>query len=277
MPTDIELHIPVADEVSALDCLVAHCDLSRTRLKQVMQCGAVWLTRGNNHKRLRRAKAELLPGDEIHMYYDASTIDSQPPAAQLIADEQDYSVWFKPRGMYTQGTKWGDHHAINRWVEAHIQPQRTAQVIHRLDRHTAGLIMLAHSKPGAAGLSKLIRDREIEKRYHAIVEGEFGAVGEVTRLDAEIDDKHALSVVTVLAVENGRSLLEVNIETGRRHQIRKHLQGAGFPIVGDRLYGEDAAQGLQLCAVSLAFDSPIDGKPRQYQTPEALRPNLSAL
>lgn len=275
MPTDIELHIPVEAEVMAVDLLVGHCELSRTRLKQVMQSGAVWLTRAQSTKRLRRAKAELQPGDEVHMYYDAATIDSQPPSAQMIADEHDYSVWFKPSGMYTQGTKWGDHHAINRWVERHIQPQRTAQVIHRLDRHTSGLIMLAHSKAGAAGLSQLIRDRQIEKCYHAIVEGEFGAPGDQRRLDADIGEKQALSWVTVLAVANGRSLLEVKIETGRRHQIRKHLQGAGFPIVGDRLYGEDASEGLQLCAVSLAFVSPLDNQARRYQTPEALRPKLS--
>ncbi|MDD9893840.1 MAG: RNA pseudouridine synthase, partial [Gammaproteobacteria bacterium] len=69
MPTDIELHLPVESEQSALDCLAANCELSRTRLKQVMQCGAVWLTRGQNTKRLRRAKADLQVGDELHMYY----------------------------------------------------------------------------------------------------------------------------------------------------------------------------------------------------------------
>lgn len=279
--TDIELHIKVESvPCDPVSLLAEHCELSKGRIKEVMQCGAVWLTRehqGAAHtKRLRRAKAELQLGDEVHMYYDAATIDSRPPPAELIADEGDYSVWFKPAGMYTQGTKWGDHHAIARWVEQHIQPQRTAQVIHRLDRHTSGVIMVAHTKLGARELSRLIRERKIDKHYQAIVEGEFAEVGAVVKLDADVDEKTALSFVKVLAVANGRSLLEVKIETGRKHQIRQHLLGQGFPIVGDRIYGEDDADGMRLCAISLAFESPIDGEAKCYQTPEHLRPQLHA-
>lgn len=279
--TDIELHLPVNElpegEAAVLDpasLIAAHCELSKGRIKEVMQSGAVWLTRGQQTKRLRRAKTELQLGDEVHMYYDADTIDSRPPPAHMIADEHDYSVWFKPAGMYTQGTKWGDHHAIGRWVERHIEPQRTAQIIHRLDRHTSGVIMIAHSKLGASELSRLIRERRIDKYYHAIVEGEFAAVGTEVRLDGDVDDKQALSFVKVLQLEGGRSLLEVKIETGRKHQVRRHLLGEGFPIVGDRIYGEDHPAGMQLCAVSLSFDSPIDGQAKCYVTPEQLRPQL---
>ena len=274
MPTDIELHLPVESEQSALDCLAANCELSRTRLKQVMQCGAVWLTRGQNTKRLRRAKADLQVGDELHMYYDAATIDMQPPPAQLVADEGDYSVWFKPAGMFTQGTKWGDHHTISRWAETHLEPQRTAKIVHRLDRHTFGLILLAHSKQAAAELSRVFREREIEKHYWAITEGVFGEVDEQRRIETPIDDKYAISDVTVLGISGGRSLLNVQIGTGRKHQVRRHLSESGFPIVGDKMFGQEAPQGRQLCAVKLAFTCPLTQQTRLYETPPELCPTL---
>jgi tRNA pseudouridine32 synthase/23S rRNA pseudouridine746 synthase len=275
MPCDIELHLTAQQPQPAVDLLQANCELSKNRLKQVMQCGAVWLSRGQQTKRLRRAKTELQVGDTLHLYYDAKTIDLQPPPAQLIADEGDYSVWYKPSGMFTQGTKWGDHHTIGRWAEQHLEPQRTSKIVHRLDRHTSGLILLAHSKKAAAELSRVFREREIEKHYQAIVVGTFGEQGHCQRIETDIDGKHALSDVTVLAVADGRSLLNVQISTGRKHQVRRHLSEAGFPIVGDAMFAEAAAEGLQLCAVKLAFSCPLSGQSRLYQTPQSLRPVFS--
>lgn len=276
MACDIELHVTVSEQATdAVSLLAKHCDLSKTRLKQVMQCGAVWLTRGQQTKRLRRASASLLLGDVVHMYYDASTIDMTPPPAQLLADEGDYSVWFKPAGMFTQGTKWGDHHTIGRWAETHLQPQRTAKIVHRLDRHTFGLILLAHSKNAAGELSRMFRERAIEKHYWAVVEGRFGAKGEQRRIETPIDDKYAISDVTVLEAVGSRSLLNVQIGTGRKHQVRRHLSESGFPIVGDGLFGQTAPEGLQLCAVKLAFTCPLSGQVRDYQTPALLRPVLA--
>lgn len=273
MACDIELHIEVdRPDLSAVDWLAAECDLSRSRIKQVMQCGAVWLSRQQNTRRLRRAKSILQPGDTLHLYYDANTIDSTPPEALLIADEDDYSVWFKPSGMLTQGTKWGDHHTIGRWAEQHLQPERIAKIVHRLDRHTSGVILLAHSKNAASQLSKTFRERQISKHYHAIVEGVFGEVGSVTRIDHDVDDKHALSFVTVLEIVDDRSLLNVKIETGRKHQVRRHLSESGYPIVGDKMFGSEAPEGLQLCAVELAFTCPLTQQERLYETPTQLRP-----
>ena len=274
MPCDIELHLSADVAEPAVGLLMRHCELSKTRIKQVMQCGAVWLTRGQHTKRLRRATATLAAGDELHLYYDAATIDMQPPAAQLLADEGDYSVWFKPAGMFTQGTKWGDHHTIGRWAETHLQPQRSAKIVHRLDRHTFGLILLAHSKKAAAEFSRLFREREIEKHYWATVEGCFAEVGATRRITTPVDDKAAVSDVTVLQVAGQRSLVNVQIGTGRKHQVRRHLLGEGFPIVGDAMFGEVHPAGLQLCAVKLAFQCPLTGDEKCFETPPDLRPQF---
>lgn len=277
MPCDIECHLTVEAPATAIDLLAEHCELSKTRLKRVMQCGAIWLTRGPHTKRLRRAKSMLQRGDELHMYYDAATIDLEPPEATLVVDEGDYSVWFKPSGMFTQGTKWGDHHTITRWAEQHLQPERTAKIVHRLDRHTSGLILVAHSKSAAAGLSELFRERDIDKHYHAIVAGEFGPVGYTVRIELPVDEKPALSDVTVLEVAGGFSLLNVKIGTGRKHQVRRHLAESGFPIVGDKMYGLEHPAGLQLCAVKLAFECPLTTAAKLYLTPPERRPNISLL
>lgn len=274
MPCDIELHLNVATPISAVELIAANCELSRTRIKRVMQCGAVWLTRRDNTRRLRRASSELQTGDILHLYYDAATIDSKPLEAQLIADEGEYSAWYKPSGMFTQGTKWGDHHTIGRWAEQHLQPARTAKIVHRLDRHTSGVILLAHSKNAAAKLSELFRQRAVEKHYYAIVAGQFAEQGAVQRIETSIDDKPAVSIVTVLETSATHSLLDVKIETGRKHQVRRHLAESGFAIIGDNIYGEPNELGLQLCSVSIAFECPISQQQKLFVTAEKLRPSL---
>jgi tRNA pseudouridine32 synthase/23S rRNA pseudouridine746 synthase len=109
--------------------------------------------------------------------------------------------------------------------------------------------------------------REIEKRYLAEVHGIAGAPGDSLVCDAPLDGKASRSTVTVLQVfaEKDMSRVEVLLETGRYHQIRRHLSGLGHPLVGDRRYGnrkETAA--LQLTAFSLAFTCPFTGKKRSY-------------
>lgn len=278
MACDIELHIPVTvSDQTAVDLIADHCELSRGRIKQVMQCGAVWLTRQQNTRRLRRAKAPLAIGDEVHMYYDAQTIDTLPPEPILIADEGDYSVWFKASGMYTQGTKWGDHHTIGRYAEQNLTPERNAKIVHRLDRHTSGLILLAHTKQAASQLAALFRDRKVEKHYWAVVSGHFGELNSRTTVSTDVDDKHATSHVTVLDLSENHSLVDVEIETGRKHQVRRHLSESGFPIVGDRMFGGKLTGDLQLCSVLIKFTCPLSGVERQYDAPTAMRPKLTAL
>jgi tRNA pseudouridine32 synthase/23S rRNA pseudouridine746 synthase len=79
-------------------------------------------------------------------------------------------------------------------------------------------------------------------------------------INQSLDGKDAVTRVQVLASEGNTSLLDVVIETGRKHQIRRHLSALGHPVVGDSLYGEKAPQGLHLSALSLAFECPVRGR-----------------
>ncbi|MEZ0122669.1 MAG: RluA family pseudouridine synthase [Candidatus Reddybacter sp.] len=275
-----ELHLPISDEKeSAITLLAAASDLSKQRIKQVMQNGAVWLSHNGNTRRLRRAKQKLHSGDELHLYYDLAIQSTVPPVPLLIADEGDYSVWYKPQGMYSQGTKWGDHCTIGRWVERHLD--RTTFTVHRLDRAATGLILLAHKKSSAAKLSALFAERKINKRYRARVNGEFPP--EPQLFDQAIEGREARSHVQLINYDAALncSLVEVDIETGRKHQIRRHLSSAGYPIIGDRLYGsteegEQIKEDLQLLAYQLSFTDPIsNGEEKYYCVPKELQPLLT--
>lgn len=232
-----------------------------------MTKGAVWLTHGKHTQRLRRAKRRLHVGDEIHLYFDPNVLAETPPEPQLVADAGGYSVWNKPYGLRSQGSKWGDHCTITRWAERHLLPERPAFVVHRLDRAANGLIIVAHSKSMAAALSGLFHSRKVEKRYRAWVVGDFSAQLQPLRVATPIENKQAASEIALVRIENGRSLVDVRIETGRKHQVRRHLAESGFPIIGDRLYGDAANDtvDLQLTAYLLAFQCPVGGKPVEYR------------
>lgn len=264
----IESHVVVETPgANAVDLLHSESGLSRGRIKSAMTKGAVWLTRGRNTQRLRRAKRELRAGDEVHLYFDADVLAEEPAEPTLVADVGGYSVWQKPFGLRSQGSKWGDHCTVSRWAERHLQPERPAFIVHRLDRAANGLILVAHSKTIAAALSGLFQDREVEKRYRAWVAGDFSQHASPYRLDAPIDGKEAVSEFSCVRVEGGRSLLNVRIESGRKHQIRRHLAELGFPVIGDRLYGngEQDAVDLQLTAYLLSFHCPVADEAVEYR------------
>jgi tRNA pseudouridine32 synthase/23S rRNA pseudouridine746 synthase len=279
MPTDhftCSINITTSNE-NAATLLAEASGLSKSRVKQAMQKGAVWLTNQRGTRRLRRMDRVMKAGDKLFLYYNEKILLKQVDPPQLIADEGSYSVWYKPYGMLSQGSKWGDHFAINRWVEHHLVPQRPSFVVHRLDRAATGLILIAHKKKMAAALSKLFQERALEKRYQVIVLGRFPEQESPMTIDSDLDNRSALTYVHNIKYDSikDRSLLGVCIETGRKHQIRRHLSSIGFPVVGDRMYGQGPdTEDLQLTACYLSFICPVSGEVRAYRLPEDLNPHL---
>lgn len=261
--------------MTAIDLLAEQTGFSRQKIKQIMQKGAVWLTQGKSTRRIRRASKKLNHGQILHLYYNAQILAQTDFEASLIADETDYSVWFKPSGMLSQGSKFGDHTAIYRWAEMHLQPQRNAFLVHRLDRATSGLILIAHSKKAAVILSKVFQERSIDKFYKALV---HGSPDVPQTIDEPLEDKRAIT--KILAIDsscNNTSLLDIQILTGKKHQIRQHLANIGHPIVGDRLYGNGAADNIDLCltAYKITFISPFDQQKKHYELGYKYYPSLT--
>jgi len=273
-----EFHIEITQtDCSAPNTLAEASGLSIGLIKQAMQKGAVWLDDGQSTRRLRRAKKALAVGSKLHFYYNPEVLESNIPAPTLLADEGDYSIWIKPRGVLSQGSKWGDHCTITRWVESNDDKQRPAFLIHRLDRAATGLMVIGHSKKVTQAFAAKFAKKEIQKIYHALVMGQFSDTAKPITYDSKIDGREAVSHAKLIeyAASSNQSLVEVNIETGRKHQVRKHLSEAGFPILGDRLYGGGDSVDLQLAAVSLSFNCPCRGWVKTFELPEASRPQLN--
>jgi tRNA pseudouridine32 synthase/23S rRNA pseudouridine746 synthase len=264
--------------------------LSKAQLKQAISKGALWLTRGKHTQRLRRIKKVLQQGDELHFYYNEAILASEVAEATLISDENDYSVWFKPYGMLSQGSKWSDHCTIARFAQQHLTPERSVFTVHRLDKAATGLILIAHTKKAARALSTMFEERTsqdnlLAKHYQIITHGDHSNNEQPQVITSDVDGKSARSSFKCLAYDKttDQSLIQVKIDSGRKHQIRIHAASIGLPIVGDRLHGtadEHTLQNLKLCAVSLSFICPLSidkGSKikKQFEVLKALRPQLA--
>ena len=275
-----ECHITVTEPNSdACSLLANQSQHSKQTIKQAMAKGAVWLSRGKYTQRLRRAKKSLNVGDQLHLYYNADVLAQTVDDAQLLLDKGDYSIWYKPYGMLCQGSKWSDHTTINRFVETHLTPQRPAFIIHRLDRAATGLVIIGHSKTTTAALASQFEHRQLDKQYRVIVAGEFPQ--EQQTITTDVDGKSACSHAHLIEydAQHNRSLVQVKIETGRKHQIRIHMASLGYPVIGDRQHG-GAVEGdpnLQLTACFLDFTCPLNQEKLHVALPKQLQPQLSVL
>ena len=322
--SQLELHLQHQGEpASALSILSQSTELSNAELKAAISKGALWLEKPtklpaksnasskdslshkaskNTHSRpnsgsvlrLRRVKKLINAGETLHFYYNAEVLAQEPPAAQLIDDQQSYSVWFKPSGMLSQGSKWSDHCTITRWAQLHLPNDRPCFLVHRLDRATCGLILVAHSKKAAQAFTQLFEQRKLTKQYEAMLDLSQSSLASQVTVNEPIDGKKAISHFSEIAIDKRLNIGHylIDIETGRKHQIRKHALMLASPIIGDRLYNDnqsviDAACAqektalcfdvdLQLCATRLAFTCPLTNQARDYQTPDELKPSLAA-
>ena len=250
------------DPATACEFLTEFTALSKSRVKDAMSKGAVWLKKQKGkQRRIRRSTAGLIPGDILSIYYDKDLLSKSPPLPQLISDQGRYSVWVKPAGLMSQGTKYGDHCSLLRQVALYYKSKRKVYLIHRLDREAAGLLLLAHDKKAAGRISRLFQNRQVIKRYTARVLGNITDTLPEEKIDLELDGKSALTEVVVDHYDQNTHTSRVNIviRTGRKHQIRRHFEMIGHPVMGDPRYGEGNKnkKGMQLAATALEFQCPF--------------------
>ncbi len=260
--------------VRAIDLLATETGLSRSELKRAMNAGAVWLQR-QGRKRLRRATAELRSGERIDLFYDPKLLAAAVPKAELVADERGYSLWYKPPGLVAQGSDWGDQLSLLRQVEQRLN--RPTLLVHRIDREAAGLMVVAHDRQNAAALSRLFSGDGVQKRYRIEILGDIAAShGASGVVETPLDGRRAVTRWQLVSHDSQqqRSILEVAIDTGRYHQIRRHMAGIGHPVMGDPRYGQGNKnrEGLRLLAVALAFRCPRSGQVRQFELSPARIP-----
>ena len=270
--TTLEAAITCRKSTTAVELLALNTGLSKSNIKRSMRLGAVWLQKKSKLVRLRRATTLLKPGDRISIYYSEKILSGLPPLPELIDDRRSYTIWQKPSGLLSSGTRFGDHFAINRVVEKLIN--RTTFLIHRLDKFANGIMVLGHTKSTAANLSQQFRQRSVEKTYKAIVEGRLERH---IQSNASLDGKQALTRIYPLVSNSTYTLVKVQIDTGRKHQIRRHLSILGHPVVGDRQYGSSVNSELALTATSLTLNCPNTGRRVKFSLPQASHPRLADL
>ena len=156
-------------------------------------------------------------------------------------------------------------------------------IVHRLDRDTSGLLVVARSEEAHERLQDLIRRRVVERRYLALVKGRprsrSGRIEAPIGRDRQERTRHSLDTPTprdavtwfeVVELLEAHALLDVKLETGRTHQIRVHLEAIGLPVAGDPVYGGAGELGLErqfLHAAQLSFAHPFTGERVEAESP----------
>lgn len=214
-----------------------------------------------------------------------------PPPPAIVWQDEHLAVVDKPAGLVVHA---GAGHAGDTLVDALAgivaggDPERPG-IVHRLDRDTSGLLLVARSGEAHDRLTDLVRRRGLERTYLALVQGRpasrSGRIeapigrdrGDPTRVSLDTDTpREAVTHFEVERLYPNHALLRVRLETGRMHQIRVHLQAIDLPVVGDPVYGvPDPALGRQfLHAARLAFEHPFSGQRLELESP--LPPALQA-
>ena len=284
-----QVPVPEGLDGERLDSALARMfGLSRARAADLIAAGAV-LTGGAPAAKSDRVAA----GDWLEVTLP-SPVTAAPPAEPVpglivVHEDADILVVDKPPGVAAHPTPgWTGPTVLQGLLAAgHTLATSGAAerqgIVHRLDANTSGLMVLAKSEPAYSALKRAFREREVEKRYHALVQGHpdpfRGTVDAPIGRHPSGDGRFAViaggrpSVTHYDTLEAFRaaSLVEVILETGRTHQIRVHMTAIRHPCAGDRLYGADpvlaARLGLTrqwLHAVRLGFAHPADGRKVEF-------------
>jgi 23S rRNA pseudouridine1911/1915/1917 synthase len=240
-----------------------------------------------------RPKSHRLEGGE-QVEFEAPPAQPAPAFEAIdvpVAYEDEHLlVVDKPAGLVVHpGAGWRTGtlvHALHGRIAGGDDPERPG-IVHRLDRDTSGLLVVARTEEAYRLLQAMVRGRELERRYLALVRGRprsrrgtvEAPIGrdrfEATRQSLDSDTPRDAVTHFELAGQHGEyALLEVRLETGRMHQIRVHLAAIGLPVVGDPTYGvaDERLERQFLHAAGLALDHPITGERLELDSP--LPPDL---
>jgi 23S rRNA pseudouridine1911/1915/1917 synthase len=260
--------------------LAAHvADVSRARLQELIDAGLVQVD-GVARKRAYR----LQGGERIELDVPPRTQDELRPEAidlAIVYEDDDVLVVDKPAGMVVHPGAGHAEATLAAAALAHapaiaaVGGARRPGIVHRLDKDTSGLLVLAKTPRAYDSLTRQLAARTVKRRYVAIVHGRTRATAGV--VDAPIGrDPHHRQRMAIQPAGKGKravtrwralerfpqfTLLDVTLETGRTHQIRVHMASLGHPVVGDRTYGGKlrppvAFEGLALHAAGLSFLHP---------------------
>ncbi len=287
------LLVPEGLSGERLDAALARLfGLSRTRAADLVRSGLVRLD-GTTPSKSDRVHAGSMLDVEIPALADpVEVVPETVEGVRIVHDDPHIVVVDKPVGVaahpspgWTGPTVVG-HLAGAGFAIATSGVAERQGVVHRLDVGTGGLMVVTKSDVAYFRLKRAFKEREVQKTYHALVQGHpdplrgtvDAPIGRHPRHDYKFavvaEGKPSVTHYETLEAHRFASLLEIDLETGRTHQIRTHLASIGLPILGDAVYGRDPSLarrlGLRrpfLHAYRLAFEHPLSGEALSFESP----------
>lgn len=271
-----------------LDVLLAEqTGLTRSRIAALMAEGHVTA----DGQPVSKAGFKARPGQEICLTVPAprpAVPQAQDIPLTILYEDDDLAVVVKPCGMVVHPAAGNEDGTLVNALLHHLDSlggiggELRPGIVHRLDKDTSGLLLVAKNDAAQLALSRQLAAREMEKHYRALVEGTLRE--DAGRIEAAIarskkdrkkmavdeDGREAITEWTVLHRCHGATLLDVHILTGRTHQIRVHMKHIGHPVCGDPIYGNPRGlkvPRLMLHAYSLTFTHPATGERLTFTAP----------
>ncbi len=260
--------------------LTKELNISRTQVQQLMNDSLVFVNEKNVKASYKVDKNDII---EVHIP-DVKNTEVLPEDIPLdiIYEDQDVIVINKPSGMIVHPSSGIYTGTLVNALLYHchdlsgINGVMRPGIVHRIDKETSGLLMVAKNDQAHASLSKQLEQHSVIRRYYALVHGviphDYGRIEAPIGRDSQdrqkmtCTDKNSKEAITnfkVIEKFKDMTLVECRLETGRTHQIRVHMQYIGYPVYGDPKYGlrkDDQSQGQYLHAKILGFIHPTSGE-----------------
>ena len=263
-------------------------NLSRTAIKRLLDEGKI-LVNGKQEKPSYKPEVgdiitiEIMKPKEVELKPQDIPID-------IIYEDKDIIVVNKPKGMVVHPANGNPDGTLVNAILAKCKDSLSGiggeirpGIVHRLDKDTSGLLIIAKNDQAHINMSKQIQDRKVIKKYIALVKGVIGentatidmpiarSTKDRKKMAVDPKGKEAITHYKVLQRYDKYTLLEIKIDTGRTHQIRVHMSYIGHPVVGDMQYSngknEFGIEGQMLHSKYLEFDHPITGKRLKLEAP----------
>lgn len=253
-PHSVSLHCEISPEFTGkrLDKVAVELwpEFSRTQITTWIKSGALCVGDAKVTPAYR-----VMGGEMLYLEAELQAAEhwhvAQPVDFSIVYEDEYLLVIDKPAGLVVHpGAGNQDQTLVNGLLN--FDPAQSvlprAGLIHRLDKDTSGLLLVARKSRSFKLLTAALKDREVKRRYHAVVEGVLTGGFSVeqpiardpqnrTRQKVHVGGKPALTHIMVLERFRAHTLIEAQLETGRTHQIRVHMSHAGYPLLGDPRYG----------------------------------------